>query len=259
MLKVDKLKAEQERLQEIVKEQNLSPEEVMEMNQTHETLTRTLEDLKQKIAETHKQIMAHEVSATNRVAAVEEALDQYTNLLSNLELFPPLEEPWENIDLTLELNPAASNPQQLLVGSDIRKVVKPTLSAIAESKRVERSALETERIKVDDELDQVIGENENMEGEIADGEKKIATLTDQADSIRDVSPLSLWADEEWEAYSFRLHNWKPKSQAIQQTNLNETWLPLELRQLPVEWVSSHVFRPFRLSTSQLPHVVLCPD
>lgn len=187
LVRLDQLKAEQERLQDIVKVQNLSPEEVLEMNQTHESLAKTLEDLKQKIADTHKTIMALEVSVTNRVSATEEALDLYTNLLSSLELFPPLQEPFEHIDLTLELNPAASNPQQLLIGSDIRRTIKSTLSAVAESKRTERSNVETERIKVDNELDQLSLECENVEEDTSEVEKKVAALNDQADDLRDAA------------------------------------------------------------------------
>ncbi|KAJ2917624.1 hypothetical protein MD484_g2802, partial [Candolleomyces efflorescens] len=187
LIRLEQLKAEQERLQSIVKAQNLSPEEVLEMNQTHETLSRTLEDLKQKIADTHKTIMTLEVSVTNRVSATEEALDLYTNLLSSLELFPPLPEPWDDVDLTLELNPAAANPQQLLIGGDIRKSVKPTLSAVAESKRTDRSNVENERIKVDNELDQLSLECENVEEDIAEVEKKVAALNEQADDLRDAA------------------------------------------------------------------------
>lgn len=187
MQRLEDLKAEHERLQGIVKVQNLSPEEVLEMNQTHENLVKTMESLKQKLAETHRDLMTLEVSVTNRVSATEEALDLYTNLLSSLDLFPPLQEPWENIDLTLDLNPAASNPQQLLIGSDIRKVIKPTLSAIAESKRTERSDVETERIKVDNELDQLSLECENVEEDNAEIEKKVGALNEQADDLRDAA------------------------------------------------------------------------
>lgn len=156
------------------------------MNQTRENLKRAMHDLEQKKADTHKTNMALEVSVTNKGSATEEALDQYTNLLSTLELFPPLQSPWEAIDLTLELNPAASNPQQLLNGSDIRKIIKPTLSAVAESKRAERSSVETERIKIDNELDQLSLECENVEEDTAEIEKKVAALNDQADDLRDV-------------------------------------------------------------------------
>lgn len=184
--RLEQLTAEQERLSEIVKAQNLTPEEVIRMNTDHETLSRTLEDLKQKISETHQIVMTLEVKVTNRVAGAEEALDLYNNLLSSLELFPPLPPPWQDVDLTLDLNSAASNPQQLLSGVDIRKVIKPTLSAIAESKRSNRASIESERIKIDNELDQLTLECENVDEEIAEMEKKVGGLNEQADDLRDV-------------------------------------------------------------------------
>ncbi|KAF8162993.1 HEC/Ndc80p family-domain-containing protein [Crassisporium funariophilum] len=174
-------------LEETVKAQNLTPEEVIRMNTDRETLTRNLEDLKQKIGETHKAVMTLEVNVTNRAAAAEEALDAYTNLLSSLELFPPLPEPWQDVDLTLELNSASSNAQQLLAGSDIRKIIKPTLSSVAETKRLERAALESERIKVDNELDQLTTECENLDYEIAEVEKKVVNLNEHADDLRDAA------------------------------------------------------------------------
>jgi len=157
------------------------------MNADHETLSRSLEDLKVKIAETHKTVMTLEVNVTNRAAAAEEAVDTYTNLISSLGLFPPLPPPWQDVDLTLELNTAASNPAQLLVGTDIRKVIKPTLSGVAESKRSERATLESDRIKVDDELDQLTLECENVEEEIGEIEKKVSSLNEQADDLRDAA------------------------------------------------------------------------
>lgn len=183
---LEQLKAELEKLTGIVKSQNLTPEEIIKMNTDHETLSRNLEDLRQKISETHRTIMSLEVTVTNRAAAAEEALDGYTNLLSSLELFPPLPSPWQDVDLTLELNPAATNLQQLLTGADIRKVIKPTLIAIAEAKRSERASLETDRIRLDNELDQLTLECENVEEEIVELEKKVASLNEQADDLRDV-------------------------------------------------------------------------
>jgi len=157
------------------------------MNDDHEMLSRNLKDLKQKISEAHRAVMALEVNVTHRAEATEEALDAYTHLLSSLELFPPLPPPLENVDLTLELNTAASNPQLLLSGADIRKVIKPTLSAVAESKRSERASLESESIKVENELDQLTLECENIDEETGEVEKKVAALNEQADDLRDVS------------------------------------------------------------------------
>ncbi|KAJ7470543.1 HEC/Ndc80p family-domain-containing protein [Mycena latifolia] len=184
---LEQLKTEQLKLAEIVKTQNLSPEEVIKMNTDHETLSQNLKDLKQKIAETHRNVMTLEVNVTNRAAAAEEAIDIYTNLLTSLELFPPLPPPLQDIDLTLDLNTASSNPQSLLSGADIRRVIKPTLSAIAESKRSERASVESERIKVDNELDQLTLECENVDEEIGEVEKKVVGLNDQADDLREVA------------------------------------------------------------------------
>ncbi|TFY81964.1 hypothetical protein EWM64_g2047 [Hericium alpestre] len=184
---LQELKAEQERLFDVVKEQNLSPEEVIRMNTEHEQLSRNLEDLKHKISESHRTVMSLEVTVTNRGAAAEEALDAYTNLLSSLGLFPPLPPPFHEVDLTLELNTAASNPQQLVSGADIRRVIKPTLSSIAESKRSERANVESERIKVDNELDQLVLEIENMEEEINEVDKKVSALNEQADDLREAA------------------------------------------------------------------------
>ncbi|KAG1754258.1 HEC/Ndc80p family-domain-containing protein [Suillus lakei] len=184
---LDQLKAEHEKLTEVVKVQNLTPEEVIRMNTDHETLARNLEDLKYKISEARKTVMSLEVITTNRGAAAEEALDLYGNILSALGLFPPLPPPFENIDLRLELNTATANPQQLLLGSDIRKVIKPTLSSVAEIKRTERADVESERIKVDNELDQLTLECENVDEEVREIEKKVMSLNEQADDLRDAA------------------------------------------------------------------------
>lgn len=170
----------------MVKVQNLTPEEVIRMNTDHETLSRNLEDLKYKISEAHKTVMSLEVVTTNRAAAAEEALDLYGNLLYGLGLSPPLPPPFENIDLRLELNTATANPQQLLLGSDIRKIIKPTLNSVAEMKRSERADIESERIKVDNELDQLSLECENADEEVREIEKKVTNLNEQADDLRDV-------------------------------------------------------------------------
>ncbi|KAL4068416.1 HEC/Ndc80p family-domain-containing protein [Scleroderma yunnanense] len=184
---LDQLKSEHSKLLEIVKVQNLTPEEVVRMNNDHETLSRNLEELKHKISETQKTVMSLEVMMTNRATAVEEALDQYTNFLSSLGLFPPLPAPFEGVDLTVQLNLATSNVSQLLSGAEIKRVIKPTLSAIAELKRSERADVESERIKVDNDLDQLTLECENVHEEVSELEKKVVVLNEQADELRDAS------------------------------------------------------------------------
>ncbi|KAJ3805757.1 HEC/Ndc80p family-domain-containing protein [Lentinula lateritia] len=174
------LRSEQEQLDSVVKEQNLSPEEANRMTTEYEMLSRNIEDLKQKIADTEQTVMSLEVSLTNRISGTEETLHTYNVALSTLGLLPPLPPPHSDIDLTLELNTASSDHSQLLSGSDIRKVIKPTLNSIAESKRSTRAEVENERIKVDNEIEQLTLECDTGEDEISQLEKQVAAVNEQA-------------------------------------------------------------------------------
>lgn len=184
---LDEMKQELEKLANIVKTQNLSAEEVVRMTTDHEILSRNLEDLRQKVSESHKIVLNLEVSVTNRAEAAEDVLESYTNLISSLGLFPPLLPPFEGINLILELNTASSDPQQLLTGADIRRIIKPTLSRIAESTLSQRATVENERDRIDDEFDRLTLECENIEEEIGEVEKKVIALNQQADDYRDAA------------------------------------------------------------------------
>jgi len=70
----------------------------------------------------------------------------------------------------------SSQPENLLKGADVRHVIKPMLNALIESKQGERAAVETERIKLDHGLDQLISECENLEDKINEMEKKRQVL-----------------------------------------------------------------------------------
>ena len=178
--------SELERLNDVVKSQNLTPEEVIRMTTDHETLARNLEDLKQNIARTHSAVMSLEVNVTNRATSTEEELDTYTSMLSALGLFPPLPPPLEGVNFVLELNTATSDPSQLLIGSDIKTLIKPNLNLVAETKRMERADVENERLRADHELDQLMTECENLDLDTSELDKKVAALNQQADDLRDV-------------------------------------------------------------------------
>lgn len=176
------LKAEKTRLSEVVKVQNLTPEEVERMNKEHDTLVRNVEDLKAKVTQTNKLVMSLEVSLTNRVAAAEEVIDQYNTLLSSPGLIPPDAE-----DLTIELSMASSDLQQLVRGPDMRKVVRPALSKWAEMCRMEIDAVKREKIVVDDQHDHVVHECEDLIQEIETETAKVHALTEQAEEMREAA------------------------------------------------------------------------
>lgn len=185
MAELEQLNAEKARLSDVVKAQNLTPEEVARMNTEHETLSRSIEDLKVKVTETNKFVMSLEVSLTNRVAIAEEVIDQYNTLLSSPGLVPPNEE-----DLTIELNMASSDLQQLVRGPDMRKVIRPTLSKLAEMYRMEIDAAKREKIVVDNDHDHVVNECDDLIQEIDTEAAKVHALTEQAEEMREV--MDLW-------------------------------------------------------------------
>ena len=151
------------------------------MNTEHEALSRNLEDLRNKVAETNKIIMSLEVALTNRVGAAEEVIDTYNGLLSSPGLIPS-----QDVDLTIELNMATSDLQQMVRGPDTRKVVKPTLNKWAETYRIENDVVKHERIAVEDDHDHVVNSCDDLAQEIEAEEAKVQALTEQADELRDV-------------------------------------------------------------------------
>jgi kinetochore protein NDC80 len=188
---LEQMKAERTKLNEVVKVQNLSPEEVIRMNTEHETLARNLDDLRVKVAETNKLIMSLEVALTNRVGAAEEVVDTYNNLLASPGLIPPQD---ADVDLTIELNMATSDLQQMVRGPDTRKVIKPTLNKWAETYRMETDSVKHERITVEDDHDHVVNACDDLAQEIEAEEAKVQALVEQADELRDVSPVKQLVD-----------------------------------------------------------------
>ncbi|KAF5391330.1 hypothetical protein D9757_002068 [Collybiopsis confluens] len=190
---LERMKVEQEELDKIVKEQNLSPEEANKMTSDYEMLSRNIEDLKQRIADTERAAMSLEVSLANRVSATEDVLHTYALTLPSLGLSPPLPPPHSDIDLNLELNTANSDVRQLLYGPDIRKLVKPTLSHIAEFKRSQRAEVENERIRVDNEIEQLTLECDTVDDEVNQLEKKVAAVNEQAMDLHNAAQLDALA------------------------------------------------------------------
>ncbi|KAF8638502.1 hypothetical protein AX16_010485 [Volvariella volvacea WC 439] len=181
---LEESRAEHERLLRVVEEQNLTPDEVLEMNTQHETLTRTLAELRHKIAEANKQVRTQEVNFSNSAAEAETALDNYINLLTSLDLLPPLPAPFGDLDLTLDLNTATSVTTEMLQGPDIKAVIKPTLTTVASTKRTEKQKLESEKVEVEGEIDRLDADCESIDHDIVELERKIVNLNAEAEEIR---------------------------------------------------------------------------
>lgn len=159
------------------------------MNTEHETLSRDLENLRNRLTDTGNLVAKLEVSLDKKLRDAEEALDTYTNLLNVMNLFPPLPPPLEDVDFRLSLNNASANASELLLGADVREVIKPKLGVVAELRRLEKADVESESIKVDHELDQLLLTCENFGEEIMEVSKKVEALNEQADELREVREL----------------------------------------------------------------------
>ena len=89
-----------------------------------------------------------EVALAKRCENVEQAIDEYTDYLDRLGLFPVLPPPLPPTDIRLEINFASSNPRDLVKrvadgrGADLKGDIKGVLDMIAVHKRREHQVLE---------------------------------------------------------------------------------------------------------------------
>ncbi|TDL13552.1 hypothetical protein BD410DRAFT_735210 [Rickenella mellea] len=140
-LELQRQRDEQEQLSAEVRKQNLSPEEVSQMNSDHTNLNRTLDELKRRLKESGEHTRKLEVLWANRSEAVEREIDCYNTLLAKLALIPTLPPPLPQIDLRLDSNFAS---RKLVCRMSDRSVVnlkgetKQALDAVAESTRKRR-------------------------------------------------------------------------------------------------------------------------
>ncbi|KAF7357529.1 putative kinetochore protein NDC80 [Mycena sanguinolenta] len=167
---IAQLKAELE-LSSTVKAQNLSLEQVIKMNADHERLSQ--EDLEQKIAETNRVVLALGIRSADRLGDAEDTVDAYMDLFSSLGLSP-----LSLLRCKTWILPFAFRPTS-------RTCCREQIPG--EAKRSARASVESERIRLENELDQLTLERENIDEEIAEMKKKVVALNEQADALRDVA------------------------------------------------------------------------
>ncbi|KAG8927424.1 kinetochore-associated Ndc80 complex subunit ndc80 [Tulasnella sp. 419] len=181
---IRELNLEHERLLQRVEAQGLTPEEIQQMNTERDTLKRTLEDLGPKVSEAVRTTGDLEVAVAKRADSVEQVVTRYTTLVYNTGMHPHPPPPFENVNFKLELNTAVTNPMDMLK-ADMRKVIHPALMQVAEAKRKERAAIDYERIKAEDELDQLTQQCETMMEEAEPKENQLKVLLNKTEELRE--------------------------------------------------------------------------
>ncbi|KAF7357542.1 putative kinetochore protein NDC80 [Mycena sanguinolenta] len=171
---IAQLEAEQLEPSEIAKTQNLSPEQAIKTNADHDRLSQNVEALEQKITETNRVVLAQEMGhSAKRLGDAEDAVDAYMDLLSSLGLLP-----LSFLRCKTWILPFAFRPTS-------RTCCREQIPG--EAKRSARASVESERIGLENKLDQLTLERENIDEEIAEMKKRVVALNEQADVLRDVA------------------------------------------------------------------------
>ncbi|KAG8887646.1 Aminopeptidase 2 mitochondrial [Tulasnella sp. 332] len=173
-----------EHIMATIAEQGLSVEEVKQMNNDRDNLKRTLEDLLPKSAEAAQTTGQLEIDLGRRSDAIDQMLSRYTSMLYDTELLPTAPEPFSHISFKLELNTAVSNPLDMLKGDDLKNVIHPALSRIAEMKSEERASLEDEKIQADEDLDSLTQRCHKMEEDAEPKENELLVLLKKIEELR---------------------------------------------------------------------------
>jgi kinetochore protein NDC80 len=177
------LRAKLASLHEVVKEQNLSADEVIRMNTEHEALSRNARELGGKAQDGRNAVSALEVAVANRASKADEAVETYNDKLLALQLAATGP---GGAALTLELNTASSVPEEILVGPDVRKDIKPALNRAAEQRRLQKAQIESEKLKVDHIVHILTTDCDNEQEAVDLVVRETTQLTDQEAAIKEV-------------------------------------------------------------------------
>ncbi|KZO97198.1 hypothetical protein CALVIDRAFT_536668 [Calocera viscosa TUFC12733] len=178
-----KLRSEHGGLLKAVEQQNLSPEEAARMTTERDTLARTLEDLRQRIADASKTVWEREIAVAKRGSAMEDAIQEYMQVVYRVGLFPDAPTPFDQIQFGLDVNLTA--PPTEMLNADIRQTIRPSIFRFGEEKRLARTRLDDERIVVEDELDRLAQIVENQKEELESRELRLGALLERADEVKE--------------------------------------------------------------------------
>lgn len=176
--------------------QNLSPDEVQRMNHERETLSRSLDDLRGKIAEARQFAYDQEMLVTKSMDRFEQLLADYTALGHQIGVIRPLSEgptlgPGDvdySVDVDLGLEDLHEVQGQ---GKNMRQVIWPALQAYGETFRKQMVEMENGNIALDDENDRLGQKVERQKEEAANLEMRLRVVREQAEEAKHVSEAIL--------------------------------------------------------------------
>ena len=162
MLENEKI-AQEHRLAEVqeeLKRQNLSPEEVSRLRRDREAFERNFDDLKSKYNDIQSLVREREIEFFCQSETVENLVTQFENLTYELGLHPNPPPPFKEGSFRIVFNSATDNLKAMLVGPDLSTEMRKNLLRYIDSMRKALDDAEKERIQLDNELDMLETEAE---------------------------------------------------------------------------------------------------
>ncbi|CAE6460134.1 unnamed protein product [Rhizoctonia solani] len=206
--KMQNLEKEEAALQAAIAAQPITAEEMQRLATETEKLQRNLREMQTRHRELVRQNNASEVALSHRVHQLDTAVTEYNEILWKLGLLHqrPAKGPDDSIESNggedadgeyeIELNPAANVVGEMLRGGGtqsggLKHRVQPALSALADDAREARTALDSERLAKDSEVDKITEEIEHIGDETDMLRRKIDMMHDKAEEVKSASALVL--------------------------------------------------------------------
>lgn len=197
------LETEEAGLHAAIAAQPITAEEMQRMATETEKLQRNLRETQARHRELVRQNNASEVALSHRVHQLDTAVTEYNDILWKLGLHRqraakgPDDSMESNSEedadggFEVELNPAASVVGEMLRGGGtlnggLRHRVQPALSGLADEARGSRTALDSQRLARESEVDKIVEEIEHIGDESDMLRRKIDIMQDKAEEAKNV-------------------------------------------------------------------------
>jgi SMC interacting uncharacterized protein involved in chromosome segregation len=178
-------------LAEEIRQQNLSAEEVARMFRDRETLSKQLEDLKERDINLQQNVDDLTVSIFRKSDDVEKMVDDIMNLLYKVNLHPRPPRPFRAGEFHITFNRATDDPESLVAGPDISPggdMIRKILSYTDEI-RTERAALASEAVVLENELETTQNELDQLCSQVAEIREEVSAIQEELKLARDVGVL----------------------------------------------------------------------
>ncbi|EUC67138.1 kinetochore protein NDC80, putative [Rhizoctonia solani AG-3 Rhs1AP] len=206
--KMQNLEKEEAALQAAIAAQPITAEEMQRLATETEKLQRNLREMQARHRDLVRQNNSSEVALSHRVHQLDTAVTEYNEILWKLGLLHqrPAKGPDDSMESNggddaegeyeIELNPAANVVGEMLRGGGtqnggLKHRVQPALSGLADEAREARTALDSERLAKESDVDKIAEEVEHIGDETDMLRRKIDMMHDKAEEVKSASALVL--------------------------------------------------------------------